>query len=249
MVGALRARTSDRTPGGPASAIALAALLAPEDALMLGEATELKTQNWDADLAEAHGALALAAAFVREHERPVLCAAHCSIAIATLPVLPPDVRVLWLDAHGDFHTPATTESGFLGGMPLAAACGLWDAGDYGTIDPARVLMAGVRDCEESERGNLADAGLAMISPSNELPVRVLRDLSGEKVFVHLDCDVVDPSEMPAAFSAPGGISLAALHALCAGLGRECTVVGAEITAIEDPAKVPAVADCVRALLA
>ena len=40
----------------------------------------------------------------------------------------PDVRVLWLDAHGDFNTPETTPSGFLGGMCLAAACGRWDAG-------------------------------------------------------------------------------------------------------------------------
>ena len=33
----------------------------------------------------------------------------------------PDVHVLWLDAHGDFNTPETTPSGFLGGMCLAAA--------------------------------------------------------------------------------------------------------------------------------
>ena len=40
----------------------------------------------------------------------------------------PEARVVWLDAHGDFNTPATTPSGFLGGMCLAAACGRWDAG-------------------------------------------------------------------------------------------------------------------------
>jgi arginase len=31
--------------------------------------------------------------------------------------------MLWVDAHGDFNTPETTASGFLGGMPLAFACG------------------------------------------------------------------------------------------------------------------------------
>ena len=36
--------------------------------------------------------------------------------------------VEWLDAHPDFNDPETTQSGFLGGMCLAAACGAWDAG-------------------------------------------------------------------------------------------------------------------------
>jgi len=31
--------------------------------------------------------------------------------------------VLWMDAHGDFNTPETTISGFIGGMCLALACG------------------------------------------------------------------------------------------------------------------------------
>ena len=52
--------------------------------------------------------------------------------MTTLPaVAAPRARTrasLWLDAHGDFNTPETTPSGFLGGMCLAAACGRWDAG-------------------------------------------------------------------------------------------------------------------------
>jgi len=31
--------------------------------------------------------------------------------------------ILWMDAHGDFNTPETTTSGFIGGMCLAFACG------------------------------------------------------------------------------------------------------------------------------
>ena len=49
----------------------------------------------------------------------------------------PDVHVLWLDAHGDFNTPETTPSGFLGGMCLAAACGRWDSGFEPALEPAR----------------------------------------------------------------------------------------------------------------
>ena len=60
----------------------------------------------------------------------MLLAADCSMSMTTLPTAlrhQPEARVLWLDAHGDFNTPDTTPSGYLGGMCLAAA-GEWDAG-------------------------------------------------------------------------------------------------------------------------
>ena len=47
-------------------------------------------------------------------------------ALATLPppcATAPTPTWLWLDAHADYNTPATTVSGYLGGMPLAGACG------------------------------------------------------------------------------------------------------------------------------
>ena len=67
----------------------------------------------------------------------------------------PGVRFLWIDAHGDFNTPETTPSGFLGGMCLAAACGRWDAGWPDTIDPASVSFLGVRDLDPGEREEVA----------------------------------------------------------------------------------------------
>jgi len=37
-----------------------------------------------------------------------------------------EIGVLWIDAHGDFNTPATSPSGNIHGMPLAALCGVGD---------------------------------------------------------------------------------------------------------------------------
>ena len=76
---------------------------------------------------------------------PILVAGDCSICLTTLPTvvrLVPEVRVLWLDAHGDFNTPDTTPSGFLGGMCLAGACGLWETGFEGVLDPRHVILVG-----------------------------------------------------------------------------------------------------------
>ena len=55
----------------------------------------------------------------------------------------PDAKVLWLDAHGDFNTPDTTPSGYLGGMSLAGAVGRWEHGlAEGAMPPERVVLAG-----------------------------------------------------------------------------------------------------------
>ena len=112
----------------------------------------------------------------------------------------PDVRVLWLDAHGDFNTPATTPSEFLGGMCLAAACGRWDAGFEPSIDPARVVMCGVRDLDAGEQVEVVRAGVGKAQPSE-----VAALLEGFEVYVHLDLDVLDPEVLPSQFAVPGGL--------------------------------------------
>src|SRR5262245_38510016 len=51
---------------------------------------------------------------------PVVLSGNClPAALGTLAGLGPGVGVAWLDAHGDFHTPETTQSGFVDGMALA----------------------------------------------------------------------------------------------------------------------------------
>ena len=53
------------------------------------------------------------------------------------------IGVIWVDAHADFNTEATTPSGNIHGMPLAALCGLgdprltclWDDETVPAVDP------------------------------------------------------------------------------------------------------------------
>ena len=125
----------------------------------MGERAEPAVRDWSDDLPTARPVLEAAAAAVRDAfdagALPVLTASDCSICIATLPEVvlrEPDVHIAWIDAHGDFNTPETTPSGFLGGMCLAAACGRWDADGWpGTVDPARVHLLGVRDLDPASR--------------------------------------------------------------------------------------------------
>ncbi len=175
--------------------------------------------------------------------------ATCSICLTTLPVLArdrPDAFVLWLDAHGDFNSPDTSPSQFLGGMCLAAACGVWDAGFEGPpLDPSRVVMCGVRDLDGGERVLLETNGVSMI----ERPSRLADALAGREVFVHLDVDVLDPSVLPdVGFPVPGGFSAAGLARMLTEIARVATVIGVEVTGCPGEASARVVAPVVQALM-
>jgi arginase len=222
----LRARTSDRTDGAGQGAEALARELG---GTIVGEAEPGEPRDWSRDLESSRPVLEAAARAAAEPG--IITASDCTICIGTFPAVvarEPAVRFLWLDAHGDFNTPDTTPSGFLGGMCLSAACGVWTDG---RVDPARVHMVGVRDLDEDEREVVARARVRMGVPHYG------------PVYVHLDCDVLDPAVHRSQFPVPGGMTLEGLGALLAGLGDR--VVGIEVTALEDPALAPRIAELLR----
>ncbi len=239
---ALLCRTSDRTPGGARGAGALARELGTRlrvEPRVIGSPGEPRPAPHDKDLRASRGCLLEAGGQVEDALNrgafPILTAGDCSICMTTLPAVVrhrPDAHVLWLDAHGDFNSPETTPSGFLGGMCLAAACGVWDPGlgAAPAIDPARVVMCGVRDLDAGERALVEAQGVAVLAPGD-----VAERLDGLPVYVHLDLDVLDPSVLPAQFPVPGGLSDGGLRLLLAELAERADLVGVEVTAFEAPA--------------
>jgi arginase len=236
----MRCRTSDRTPGGGRGAEALGRELGERlrvDPRIVGSAGDARPADWSDDLRESRGCILEAGGQVDDAlargDFPVLLSSDCSICLTTLAAVArhaPEARFVWIDAHGDFNTPDTTPSGFLGGMCLAAACGRWEAGlDAEPVDPAHVVMVGVRDLDSGERAELDFAGVGTLLAS-ELPER----LRGEDVYVHLDLDVLDPDVLPSQFPAPHGLSAPGLRTLLAQLAEGSRLIGLEVTAFEAP---------------
>jgi arginase len=215
---------------------------------LVGSPGEPRAGAWDEDLRDSFGCLLEAGGQVDDAldagRAPILVAGECSIAVATLPVVArhrPDARVLWLDAHGDFNTPETTGSAYLGGMCLAGACGLWDTGFGAGPEPAQVIMHGVRDLDGGERVALDRCGVHRVEDPAQL--------AGLALFVHVDLDVLDPDVLPASFPAPGGLSPAALRAfLERAAALSGAIVGAEITSAA-PGYGELAADAIAPLLA
>jgi arginase len=112
------------------------------------------------------------------------------------------IGVVWLDAHGDLNTPASSPSGNAWGMPLRL---LLDGGD---VAPADVTLLGARCLDPPETAFLAASGVR----------RSLGDLPAG-LYVALDCDVVAPGELDVFMPEPGGYTLAELERLLASLPR------------------------------
>ena len=181
----------------PTAVRELAASLGVE-ARFIGTPEEPRRQHWQEALKDGRGCLLEAGGQVDDAlaagNFPLLISGDCSIALTTLAAVGrhrPDARVLWLDTHADFNTPETTQSDFLGGMALAGACGLWDAGVAEPYPAERVVLAGIGDLEPAERENVERSGATIVGAGLDTLVTVQNAIDGAPVYVHFDSDVLD----------------------------------------------------------
>ncbi|MDH3730012.1 MAG: arginase family protein [Acidimicrobiia bacterium] len=152
---------------------------------------------------------------VAADEAPVVWAGDCVSSIGVLAGLQRrglEPTVVWFDAHGDFNTWETTPSGFIGGMPLAMMVGrgeqaIVEGSGMRAIPESSVALVGARDLDSGESEAVAASGLTVLSVADLAAWEAAPGL----LYVHVDVDVVDPSDMPAMnYPAPDGPSLAAV---------------------------------------
>ena len=136
----------------------------------------------------------------------VAAAAHWARTTRRLPI-----GLIWVDAHGDMNTPATSTSGNVHGMPLAALLGPEPAdlsaigGFSPKVLPAQTVLLGVRNLDEREKVAVRDAGVHVFTMKDidrqgiASIVEQAVNLAGDGtagIHVSFDLDACDPMVAP-----------------------------------------------------
>jgi arginase len=134
--------------------------------------------------------------------------------------------VLWLDAHADFNTPATSPSGNLHGMSAAWLCGepgleIFGDAPRATLDPRNLHLFGVRAVDRGERALLHARGVDVVDMrrldefgASVLMRRIIDAVQARDGLLHvsLDVDFLDPQLAPGAgTTVPGGATFREAH--------------------------------------
>lgn len=158
------------------------------------------------------------------------------------------VGVLWVDAHADFNTSATTPSGNIHGMPLAALCGLgdprltqlWDEATP-VVDPQRVAVIGARDLDTGEKANLREAGVmvqsmeqidrqGLVAVMEKSLGRITRDVDG--IYLSFDMDALDPRHAPGVGTpVPAGLTHREAHLICEMVAETGKLIGMDMVEV------------------
>jgi len=147
---------------------------------------------------------------------PIVLSGDHSSALGTMSGIKaanPDkkIGVIWIDAHADIHSPYTSPSGNIHGMPLAAAMGLdnldckvnepdaitighWEnmkniGVDGAKLTPEHLIYFGVRDFEAAEKTAIETNNIRLIRVE-ELRYRGLDICVKEAIGKLLNCDLI-----------------------------------------------------------
>lgn len=133
--------------------------------------------------------------------------------------------ILWLDAHSDFHTPATTDSGHLHGTPLAYIAGFEGFDDFPKfkypVPTSQIAAIGLRSVDKAEREALSKTDVAVtdMRAMDEFGIKAplvefLEKVKAANGLLHVsfDVDFLEPTIAPAVVTTvPGGATEREAH--------------------------------------
>jgi arginase len=122
-----------------------------------------------------------------------------------------NIGLIWIDAHSDINIPATSPSGNVHGMPLAAILGigppeLSEIFKFSPkVNPQNCVLVGVRDIDSIEKENIHKAGISVFT-MRDIDERGMRVVIEEALrmagrgtagyHISLDMDWIDPEDAP-----------------------------------------------------
>ncbi len=167
----------------------------------------------------------------------------CGVELAPVSFLNPkygsSLAVIWLDAHGDLNTPDSSPSAHFHGMPLRTLLGEGDPAIlkqiFSTLLPEQIFLVGTRELDPLEGHFIQQRSLSFLpakavnEANYERLIIQLNRGSFTKLYIHLDLDVIDPTDFPhVACPTPNGIHTNNLHKLILSLKENFEIVGASV---------------------
>jgi len=145
---------------------------------------------------------------------PLILGGDHSIAIGTIAGVlqhKKKMGLLWFDAHGDCNTVETSPSGNIHGMSVAVSLGCGHerltaiGGVQAKLDPAKIVMIGIRDLDQGEKVLLKKLGVTVYTMHEidilgmakvmEQAIRIVSH-NTDGVHVSFDMDAMDPLHAP-----------------------------------------------------
>lgn len=167
---------------------------------------------------------------IRDGALPLFLGGDHTISVGSIGGITHDAPcgVVWVDAHADFNTPATSPTGNIHGMGLSILLGegheaLVHCGRSGPkIRAEDVVLVGIRDLDALERERLSHSGIAVYTMRDidemgmgHVAHETIKRLSHlPRIHVSLDMDSLDPPGAPGVGTpVPGGLTYREAHLL------------------------------------
>ena len=194
------------------------------------------------------------AAATRSGDLACILAGNCNSAVGTISGLQLSdpgrpLGVVWFDGHGDCNTPDTFTGTFLDAMGISTITGrCWQAlsgtiPGFRPVPDAAVVLVGAHGADNGAMGVLKASGIAHVPTARVAAKGVTTALGPEldamarrgvdRVYVHLDLDVLDADWAPANGFAPrGGLLPQQLHSCVEEVTRRFTVAAAAVASYD-----------------
>jgi arginase len=186
---------------------------------------------------------------VEAGELPVVLGGNCGATLGVVAGIGGDPAVVWLDAHGDFNTPETSGSGFLDGMALSILTGrCWrtmaeSIPGFSPLPEELAVLVGARAIDEREDRELERSEVRLVRAGEVRASGVRASLGSpleamahraRRVHLHIDFDVLDPTEVGRAneFAVEGGLTLAHLEETIRLVASRFTIAGVTLSAYD-----------------
>jgi arginase len=141
-----------------------------------------------------------------------------------------NIAVVWIDAHADANTPQSSPSGLFHGMPVRCLCGEGDqdicATAFSIVPCGSFAYFGTRQFDSDEAGWISQHEIPVTDTAADL-LRALRIGNRKFAYIHVDLDVLEPSEFAhVACPTCGGRTIVEIASVLEAISHEFQIVGA-----------------------